>query len=309
MAAPPGGHGDQGRPRGRGHHPRHRRQGAAVPRRPGLPGAGRARTACTAPRRATRCRCASWPPSARSTSCWRWAWSRWPGADSLRGGRRVFELCRVRLFSVGPPGARYQDVCLDLRGVGAPVPPRPRGRPTCSPPTTRAACRAGRPRRRCCSWRTAAASRCCSSWCSRCCCRAAARSWARRAPMCWRSSCSARTSRTWRASGCTPPPGRCSSPARCREWPGHVVSSRRGTGSPTPGTRSGPGPAFGLDDLPFTHDGRRVTMAAFKDRLHGGERRAGPGRGAGLGDRRTASGRATSSTSGSTRSCSATSAR
>ncbi|HEX2297658.1 MAG TPA: hypothetical protein VHH34_03920, partial [Pseudonocardiaceae bacterium] len=33
----------------------------------------------------------------------------------------MYELCRVRLFSVGPPGARYQDVCLDLRGIGAPV--------------------------------------------------------------------------------------------------------------------------------------------------------------------------------------------
>jgi hypothetical protein len=33
----------------------------------------------------------------------------------------MYELSRVRLFSVGPPGARYQDVCLDLRGVGEPV--------------------------------------------------------------------------------------------------------------------------------------------------------------------------------------------
>src|SRR5690349_6217906 len=33
----------------------------------------------------------------------------------------MYELSRVRLFSVGPPGARYQDVCLDLRGLGAPV--------------------------------------------------------------------------------------------------------------------------------------------------------------------------------------------
>ncbi|HEY2203407.1 MAG TPA: hypothetical protein VGH99_02865 [Pseudonocardia sp.] len=33
----------------------------------------------------------------------------------------MYELSRVRLFSVGPPGARYQDVCLDLRGVGSPV--------------------------------------------------------------------------------------------------------------------------------------------------------------------------------------------
>ena len=30
----------------------------------------------------------------------------------------MYELSRVRLFSVGPPGARYQDVCLDLRGIG-----------------------------------------------------------------------------------------------------------------------------------------------------------------------------------------------
>jgi len=30
----------------------------------------------------------------------------------------MYELSRVRLFSVGPPGARYQDVSLDLRGVG-----------------------------------------------------------------------------------------------------------------------------------------------------------------------------------------------
>ena len=35
----------------------------------------------------------------------------------------MYELCRVRLFSVGPPGARYQDVTLDLRGVGDPVEP------------------------------------------------------------------------------------------------------------------------------------------------------------------------------------------
>ena len=59
--------------------------------------------------------------SGRSTSCSRWACSRWRGPTAC-GVPRVFELCRVRLFSVGPPGARYQDVCLDLRGVGAPVP-------------------------------------------------------------------------------------------------------------------------------------------------------------------------------------------
>src|SRR5258708_21603467 len=33
----------------------------------------------------------------------------------------MYELSRVRLFSVGPPGARYQDVSLDFRGVGPAV--------------------------------------------------------------------------------------------------------------------------------------------------------------------------------------------
>lgn len=33
----------------------------------------------------------------------------------------MYELTRVRLFSVGPTAARYQDVALDLRGVGRPV--------------------------------------------------------------------------------------------------------------------------------------------------------------------------------------------
>ena len=52
------------------------------------------------------------------------------------------------------------------------------------------------------------------------------------------------------------------------EWPGHVASA-------DPQRLSDawysfrPGPGFGLDDLPFTLDGRRVTMASFKDRLHG----------------------------------------
>ncbi|MYV96809.1 hypothetical protein GT354_00645, partial [Streptomyces sp. SID3343] len=39
----------------------------------------------------------------------------------------MYELSRVRLFSIGPAGARYADTVLDLRGVGAPVPdPAPR---------------------------------------------------------------------------------------------------------------------------------------------------------------------------------------
>lgn len=33
----------------------------------------------------------------------------------------MYELSRVRLYSVGPPGARYEDVLIDLSGAGAPV--------------------------------------------------------------------------------------------------------------------------------------------------------------------------------------------
>ncbi|EFK98601.1 LOW QUALITY PROTEIN: conserved hypothetical protein, partial [Streptomyces sp. SPB78] len=34
----------------------------------------------------------------------------------------MYELSRVRLYSIGPAGARYADTVLDLRSVGAPVP-------------------------------------------------------------------------------------------------------------------------------------------------------------------------------------------
>lgn len=34
----------------------------------------------------------------------------------------MYELSRVRLYSIGPAGARYADTVLDLRGVGDPVP-------------------------------------------------------------------------------------------------------------------------------------------------------------------------------------------
>ena len=44
----------------------------------------------------------------------------------------MYELSRVRLYSIGPAGARYADTVLDLRGVGKPVPdpaPSPQLRP------------------------------------------------------------------------------------------------------------------------------------------------------------------------------------
>ncbi|MFH0252092.1 hypothetical protein ACG5V6_28285, partial [Streptomyces chitinivorans] len=34
----------------------------------------------------------------------------------------MYELSRIRLYSIGPAGARYADTVLDLRGVGEPVP-------------------------------------------------------------------------------------------------------------------------------------------------------------------------------------------
>ncbi|MGW2953094.1 hypothetical protein [Streptomyces eurythermus] len=37
----------------------------------------------------------------------------------------MYELSRVRLYSIGPAGARYADTVLDLRGVGEPVPDPP----------------------------------------------------------------------------------------------------------------------------------------------------------------------------------------
>ena len=39
-----------------------------------------------------------------------------------RESAAMYELSRVRLYSIGPAGARYADTVLDLRGVGEPVP-------------------------------------------------------------------------------------------------------------------------------------------------------------------------------------------
>ena len=53
------------------------------------------------------------------------------------------------------------------------------------------------------------------------------------------------------------------------EWPGHVVSADAARLADA-WYSFRPAPGFGLDDLPFTDDGRRVTMASFRDRLHRG---------------------------------------
>lgn len=74
----------------------------------------------------------------------------------------MYELSRVRLYSIGPAGARYADTVLDLRGVGEPVP-----RPAPAQAEFFEDEPVGPPRRprppACCSWRTAAASPSCSS--------------------------------------------------------------------------------------------------------------------------------------------------
>ncbi|CAM5274587.1 hypothetical protein SVIOM342S_02470 [Streptomyces violaceorubidus] len=44
-----------------------------------------------------------------------------PTSENLRESA-MYELSRVRLYSIGPAGARYADTVLDLRGVGEPVP-------------------------------------------------------------------------------------------------------------------------------------------------------------------------------------------
>jgi hypothetical protein len=68
----------------------------------------------------------------------------------------MYELSRVRLFSVGPPGARYQDVHLDLRGVGSVIQAVVQEDLFALDDLDRAP--GGRHRLRCCSWRTVAAS-------------------------------------------------------------------------------------------------------------------------------------------------------
>ncbi len=182
----------------------------------------------------------------------------------------MFELCRVRLFSVGPLGARYQDVCLDLRGVGAPVPAAPRqadlfaaddveGVPRRPSPASVLFLENGGgksvllklvfsvllPGRRQVVGTTSTdvlAKFVLGEDVAHVACE-------------WMHT----------ATGALLVTGKVS------EWPGHVVSA-------DPHRLADawysfrPEPGFGLDDLPFTDDGRRVTMASFKDRLH----RAGP---------------------------------
>ena len=180
----------------------------------------------------------------------------------------MFELSRVRLFSVGPLGARYQDVCLDLRGIGDAVPAAARQADLFAPDDTD-----GVPRR------PAPASVLFLE-------NGGGKSVllklvfsvllpGRRQVVGTTSTDVlakfvlgedvAHIACEWMhtATGGLLVTGKVS------EWPGHVVSSDAARLADA-WYSFRPGPGFGLDDLPFTDDGRRVTMASFKDRLHRG---------------------------------------
>jgi hypothetical protein len=180
----------------------------------------------------------------------------------------VFELSRVRLFSVGPLGARYQDVCLDLRGIGDAVPAAARQADLFAPDDTD-----GVPRR------PSPASVLFLE-------NGGGKSVllklvfsvllpGRRQVVGTTSTDVlakfvlgedvAHVACEWMhtATGGLLVTGKVS------EWPGHVVSSDAARLADA-WYSFRPGPGFGLDDLPFTDDGRRVTMASFKDRLHRG---------------------------------------
>ncbi|UWS69822.1 hypothetical protein [Streptomyces noursei] len=66
----------------------------------------------------------------------------------------MYELNRIRLYNIGPTGARYGDVLLELSEGGSPIPVSTRSsqRP--------ASCSGAQHRRHCSCWRTAAESPC-----------------------------------------------------------------------------------------------------------------------------------------------------
>ncbi|MBC3195042.1 hypothetical protein H7X46_28715 [Pseudonocardia sp. C8] len=182
----------------------------------------------------------------------------------------MFELTRARLFSVGPTAARYQDVTLDLRGVGRPVkvavqedlfaPDQlDRGTPRRPSPASVLFLENGGgksvllklifsvllPGRRQVVGTTSTtvlenfvlAEDVAHVVCE------------------WMHVETGRLLVTGKAS----------------EWRGHVASS-----DPEKLADAWyafrPGHGFGMDDLPFTHERRRVTLASFKERVHAAHR-------------------------------------
>ncbi|WP_060574741.1 MULTISPECIES: hypothetical protein [unclassified Pseudonocardia] len=182
----------------------------------------------------------------------------------------MYELTRVRLFSVGPTAARYQDVSLDLRGVGRPVkvavqedlfapdaldrttPRRP------SPASVLFLENGGG--------------------------KSVLLKLIFSVLLPGRRQVVGTTSTTvlenfvlaedvahvvceWMHVGT----GALLVTGKASEWRGHVASS-----DPEKLADAWyafrPAPGFGLDDLPFTHDRKRITLASFRERLHAAHR-------------------------------------
>ncbi|MBP2365551.1 hypothetical protein [Pseudonocardia parietis] len=182
----------------------------------------------------------------------------------------MYELTRVRLFSVGPTAARYQDVSLDLRGVGRPVkvavqedlfaPDQlDRGTPRRPSPASVLFLENG-------GGKSVLLKLIFSVL------------------LPGRRQVVGTTSTTvlenfvlaedvahvvceWMHVGT----GALLVTGKASEWRGHVASS-----DPEKLADSWyafrPVPGFGMDDLPFTHERRRITLSAFKERLHAAHR-------------------------------------
>ncbi len=185
----------------------------------------------------------------------------------------MYELSRVRLFSVGPAGARYQDVTLDLRGVGEAVKVAHQEDLFAADDPSDGAARVPR--------RPAPASVLFLE-------NGGGKSvllklifsvlLPGRRQVVGTTSTSvlekfvlaedvAHVALEWMHTGT----GRLLVTGKVSEWRGHVASSDPEKLADAWYSLR-PHPGFGLDDLPFTLDKRRVTATAFRDRLHEADR-------------------------------------
>ncbi|MEJ8280529.1 hypothetical protein [Pseudonocardia spirodelae] len=177
----------------------------------------------------------------------------------------MYELTRVRLFSVGPTAARYQDVALDLRGVGAPI--RVAVQEDLFAPDAQDRSTPRRPSPASVLFLENGGG------------KSVLLKLIFSVLLPGRRQVVGTTSTTvlenfvlaedvahvvceWMHVGT----GRLLVTGKVSEWRGHVAST-----DPEKLADAWyafhPVPGLGLDDLPFTHEGRRVTLAAFRDRL------------------------------------------
>jgi hypothetical protein len=183
----------------------------------------------------------------------------------------MYELSRVRLFSVGPPGARYRDVQLDLRGVGPAVRGAAQQADLFAPDDLERVPRRPAPASVLFLENGGGKSVLLKLVFS--------------VLLPGRRQVVGTTSTTvlekfvlgedvahvvleWMHTRT----GQLLVTGKVSEWRGHVTSSDpEKLGAAWYSFR--PAPGFGLDDLPFADDGRRVTTTGFKDRLHEAYRR------------------------------------